>query len=65
MRSQGRVGQSFTHRSMKPKVVVVEVRKRQKNLGPDTVGFAWVKAHVGTQDDEKAEQMAIQSRVGR
>jgi len=38
--------------------VVEEVQKRQKNLGPDTVRFAWVKAHVGTQGDEKAEQMA-------
>jgi len=49
----------FTHRSMELKEVVEEVRKRQKNLGPDTVRFAWVKAHVGTQGDEKAEHMAI------
>jgi len=38
--------------------VVEEVRKRQKNLGPDAVRFAWVKAHVGTQGNEKADQMA-------
>jgi len=29
----------FTDRSMKLKEVVEEVRKRQKNLGPDTVRF--------------------------
>jgi len=34
------------------------VRKRQKNLGSDAVRFAWVKAHVGTQGNEKADQMA-------
>jgi len=38
--------------------VVEEVRKRQKDLGPDTVRFAWVKAHVGTRGNEKADQMA-------
>jgi len=38
--------------------VVEEVRKRQKNLGPDAVRFAWVKTHVGTQGNEKADQMA-------
>jgi len=48
----------FTDSSMKLKEVVEEVRKRQKILGPDTVRFAWVKTHVGTQGDEKAKQMA-------
>jgi len=38
--------------------VVEEVRKRQKNLGPDAIRFAWVKAHVGTQGSGKADQMA-------
>ena len=38
--------------------MVEEVRKRQKNLGLDSVRFAWVKAHVGTQATEKADQMA-------
>jgi len=37
---------------------VEEVRKRQKNLGPDAVRFAWVKAHVGTRGNERADQMA-------
>jgi len=32
--------------------------RRQKNLGPDAVRFAWVKAHVGTRGNEKADQMA-------
>jgi len=40
------------------KEVVEEVRKRQKNLGPNAVIFAWVKAHVGTKGNEKADQMA-------
>jgi len=48
----------FTDRSMKLKELVEEVRKTQKNLRPDTFRFAWVKAHVGTQGDEKADQMA-------
>jgi len=44
---------------MKLKGVVEEVRKRQKNLGPDAVIFGWMeKGHVGTQGDEKAAQMA-------
>ena len=34
------------------------MRKRQKNLGPNAVRFAWVKAHVGTKGNEKADQMA-------
>ena len=38
--------------------MVEEVRKRQSNLGPDAVRFAWVKAHVGTRGNEKADQMA-------
>jgi len=38
--------------------VVEEVRKRQKNLGPNAVRFAWVKAHVRTKDNEKTDQMA-------
>jgi len=37
---------------------VEEVRKRQKNLGPDTIRFAWVKAHVRTSSNERADQMA-------
>jgi len=40
------------------KEVVEEVRKRQKNLGPDAVRFSWVKAHAGTQGNDKADQMA-------
>jgi len=40
------------------KGVVEAMRKRQKNLGPDAVRFAWVKAHVGTQGNGKADQMA-------
>ena len=43
---------------MELKEVVEEVRKRQKNLGPDAVKFAWVKAHVGTHGNEKVDQMA-------
>ena len=27
-------------------------------LGPNAVRFAWVKAHVGTQGNEKADQLA-------
>jgi len=48
----------FTDRSMKLAEVVEEVRKRREGLGPDTVRFAWVKVHIGTQGDEKAEQTA-------
>ena len=40
------------------KDVVEKVRKRQENLGPNAVRFAWVKAHVGTHGNEKADQMA-------
>ena len=35
------------------------MRRRQKSLGPDAVRVAWVKAHVGTWGNEKADQMAI------
>ena len=38
--------------------MVEEVRKRQLNLGMDAVRFAWVKAHVGTHGNKKADQMA-------
>ena len=56
----------FTDRSMKLTEAVGEVRKRQKNLGPATVRFAWVKAHIGTQDDGKAEQTAkSRAELGR
>lgn len=58
-----KAGQTGRARTGKFKEVVEEVRKRQKNLGPDAVRFAWVKAHVGTQGSEKADQ--IRSRVGR
>jgi len=34
------------------------VWKRQENLGPNAVRFAWVKAHVGTRGNENADQMA-------
>jgi len=51
----GRTGRA---RTAELKEVVEEVRKRQKNLGLDTVRFAWVKAHVGTCSNEKADQMA-------
>ena len=40
------------------KELVEEVQKRQQNLGPDAVRFAWVKAHVRTRGNEKADQMA-------
>lgn len=37
--------------------MVEAVRRWQGNLGPDAVRFAWVKAHAGTQGNEKADQM--------
>jgi len=55
MRKAGRTGRA---RTGELKEVVEEVRKRQKNLGPDAIRFAWVKAHVGTRGNEKADQMA-------
>ena len=55
VRKAGRTGRA---RTGELKEVVEEVRKRQKNLGPDAVRFAWVKAHVGTRGNEKADQMA-------
>jgi len=55
VRKAGRTGRA---RTGELKEVVEEVRKRQENLGPDAVRFAWVKAHVGTRGNEKADQMA-------
>ena len=55
IRKAGRTGRA---RTRKLKEVVKEIWKRQKNLGPDAVRFAWVKAHVGIQGNEKADQMA-------
>jgi len=35
------------------------VRKREKNLGPNAVRFAWSRhIHVGSKGNEKADQMA-------
>jgi len=55
IRKAGRTGRAQTGELKK---VVKEVRKRQKELGLDAVKFAWVKAHVGTCGNEKADQMA-------
>jgi len=55
VRKAGRTGRAWTREL---KEVVEEIRKRQKNLGYDGVRFAWVKAHVGTRGNEKADQMA-------
>jgi len=55
IRKAGRTGRA---RTGELKEVVEEIRKWQKNLGPDAVRFAWVKAHVGTRGNEKADQMA-------
>jgi len=55
VRKAGRTGRA---RTGELKEVVEEIRKRQQNLGPDAVRFAWVKAHVGTRGNEKADRMA-------
>ena len=49
VRRAGRTGRA---RTGELKEVVEEVRKRQENLGPNAVRFAWVKAHVGTHGNE-------------
>ena len=51
-------GEGYRARTGELKEVIEEVWKRQRNLGLDAVRFAWVKAHVGTHGDEKADQMA-------
>jgi len=53
-----KAGKTGTARTGELKEVVEEVRRRQKNLGPDAVRFAWVKAHLGTQGNERADLMA-------
>jgi len=53
-----KAGKTGRARTRELKEVVEEVRKRQKNLRPDPIRFAWVKTHVGTRDNEKADQMA-------
>jgi len=55
VRKAGKTGRA---RTGELKEFVEEVRRRQENPGPDAVRFAWVKAHVGTQGNEKADQMA-------
>jgi len=49
-----KAGKTSRARAGELKEVVEEVRRRQKNLGPDAVIIAWVKA----QGNEKADQMA-------
>ena len=55
VRKAGRTGRA---RTVELKEMVEEVKKRQKNLGYDVVRFAWVKAHVRTRGNEKADQIA-------
>ena len=43
VRKAGKTGRA---RTGELKEVVEEVRRRQRNPGPDAVRFAWVKAHV-------------------
>jgi len=53
VRKAGKTGRA---RTGELKEVVEEIRKRQKELGPDAVRLAWVKAHVGTRGNEKADR---------
>jgi len=55
VRKAGRTGRARTEEL---KEDVDEVRRRQKNLRPNAVRLAWVKAHVGTHSNEMAGQMA-------
>ena len=54
IRKVGRTGRAWT---AELKEVIEEVRKRQKNLGPNAIRFAWIKAHVRTRGNEKVDQM--------
>jgi len=47
VRKAGRTGRARTGGLTE---VMEEVQKRQKNLEPDAVRFAWVKAHVLRRD---------------
>jgi len=55
VRKAGRTGRA---RAGELKEVVEEVTRRQQNLGPNAVRFAWVEAHVGIHDHEMVDQMA-------
>jgi len=52
-----KTGRTRKVRTAELREVIGETREKQRRPGPNTVRFAWVKAHVGTQGNELVGQL--------